>query len=72
MVYSLVYLSLLLLDINVGIEESFYDVIENEGRVEVCVVVEQAGCGSSDVFTVELNTRNDSAGMLKYSPCISY
>ena len=71
MVYTLVYLSLSLLDITVGIEQD-YSVFENEGRVEVCVVVEPSGCGSSDIIIVELNTRSDSAGMLKYSPCISY
>ena len=50
-------------DITVGMEDTSYNVVESGGRIEVCVVVEQDGCSSSDVFIVELNTRNDSAGM---------
>ena len=40
-----------------------YSIAEGVGRIEVCVVVEQDDCSSSDVIIVELNTRNDSAGM---------
>ena len=44
-------------------EDTSYSVVESEGRIEVCVVVEQNGCSSSDVIVVALNTRIDSAGM---------
>ena len=44
-------------------EDTSYIIAEGVGRIEVCVVVEQDDCSSSDVIVVALNTRNDSAGM---------
>ena len=59
----LVYFLFSLADVTVGMEETFYTVFENEGRIKVCVVVEPDDCSSSHVFIVELNTRDDSAGI---------
>ena len=44
-------------------EDTSYSIVESVGRIEVCVVVGQDGCSSSDVLIVALNTRNDSASM---------
>ena len=48
----------------VGLEETFYNVSENIGVVEVCVVVHQpvTGCPISFPFTVNLYTLDDTAG----------
>ena len=48
----------------VGLEETFYNVSENIGVVEVCVVVHQpvSGCPISFPFNVSLYTLDGTAG----------
>ena len=49
----------------VGLEETFYNVSENIGVVEVCVVVHQpvsGGCPISFPFNVSLYTLDGTAG----------
>ena len=43
-------------------EKTSYTTFEGIGAIEVCV--EQNGCNSSEIFVVELNTNDDSAGIL--------
>ena len=48
----------------VGLEESFYQVSENMGVVEVCTVVNSTGtsCPIDYSFEVDLSTKDGSAG----------
>ena len=48
----------------VGLERTVYNVLENEGVVEVCAIVESPDidCPIQFPFNVSLSTRNGTAG----------
>ena len=52
----------LLLVVLVGLEQISYIVVENEGLVEVCVVIAPDGCYVAFPFLIRFTTLSGSAG----------
>ena len=57
----------------VGFEETFYQVNETAGRVEICVIVvyePDIDCPTQMEFTVSIETRAETAGTCMYIPIL--